>query len=83
MEEKPKRQTLWEKKNNFPAEVFRPYTVETDLAAVKENCAICQSEPCCPEHCCDVSDPGFKLTLFLSGTPALVMIVITAGQRQP
>ena len=31
----------------------RPYELEKDLSKVQENCELCQTMPCCPEHCCD------------------------------
>jgi hypothetical protein len=55
MEGKPKRQTLWDKKNNIDPEKFNPYMVETNPHAIKASCELCISLPCCPEHCCDVS----------------------------
>ena len=35
------------------AEFFNPYQVKTDTDMIKESCELCQSLPCCPEHCCD------------------------------
>jgi hypothetical protein len=34
---------------------FNPYEVNINPDAVKESCELCQSLPCCPEHCCNVS----------------------------
>lgn len=42
-------------------EFYQPYVVQTDTELIKQNCELCQSLPCCPEHCCDVSyDYGFN-----------------------
>lgn len=58
-----KRQTLWDKKNNLGPEKFDPYLVSTDIDTIKATCELCQSTPCCPEHCCDVSKPPFLTDL--------------------
>lgn len=46
-------------KHNLPKEMFNPYQVNTDAAALKENCELCQIEECCPEHCCNVRSSSF------------------------
>jgi len=33
---------------------YDPYVVKTS-DEIKEACELCQSLPCCPEHCCNVS----------------------------
>ncbi len=51
-----------------------PYKVRTDMDEIEMKCELCLDLPCCPEHCCDVSNEPFPSLNFLcfdySGTLA-------------
>jgi hypothetical protein len=42
-------------KQDIEPKHFEIYQVETDPVCLKITCNLCQTLPCCPEHCCDVS----------------------------
>ena len=56
-----------------------PYKVKTDLAELEMKCELCLDLPCCPDHCCNVSEnPASCLTLSL-----LVLVGHLPVQRLP